>query len=52
MLPAIVATDLDGTLLRPDLSVSRFTRRVLQQLEDHGVQIILSPHDPHDGWHH
>lgn len=41
MLPAIVATDLDGTLLRPDLSVSRFTRRVLQQLEDHGVQIIF-----------
>lgn len=40
-LPRIVATDLDGTLLRRDLTVSDFTRNVLQDLEQRGVQVVF-----------
>ena len=40
-LPKVVATDLDGTLLRPDGSVSDRTRRVLQRLDDAGVRVVF-----------
>ena len=37
----LVATDLDGTLLRPDGTVSDRTRRVVGQLEERGVPVVF-----------
>ena len=39
--PALVATDLDGTLLRSDGAVSGATRRVLAAVEDAGVPVVF-----------
>lgn len=39
--PRVVATDLDGTLLRSDHSVSDRTRRVLRSLDDAGVRVVF-----------
>ncbi|MFI5624474.1 HAD family hydrolase [Nocardioides sp. NPDC051685] len=39
--PKLVATDLDGTLVRADGSVSDFTRDVLVKLEEIGVPVIF-----------
>lgn len=38
--PALVATDLDGTLLRDDKSVSQYTRDVLRRVADKGIRIV------------
>ena len=40
-LPRLVATDLDGTLVRSDGSVSDYTRDVLVQLEDRGIPVVF-----------
>lgn len=37
----VVATDLDGTLLRPDLTVSDFTREQLVRLRDSGRRLAF-----------
>ncbi|MBJ7358109.1 HAD family hydrolase [Nocardioides sp.] len=39
--PRLVATDLDGTLVRSDGSVSDYTRDVLVQLEDRGIPVVF-----------
>lgn len=39
--PRLVATDLDGTLVRSDGSVSPYTREVLTALEDRGVPVVF-----------
>jgi Cof subfamily protein (haloacid dehalogenase superfamily) len=39
--PRLIATDLDGTLLRPDGSVSERTRRVLSVLSEVGIELVL-----------
>ncbi|MGW6004164.1 HAD family hydrolase [Oerskovia enterophila] len=39
--PRVVATDLDGTLLRSDGSVSERTREVLAALDDAGTQVVF-----------
>ncbi len=39
--PALIATDLDGTLLRTDGTLSEATRRVLAAVEDAGVPVVL-----------
>ena len=39
--PRLVATDLDGTLVRKDGTVSPYTRDVLVALEDRGVPVIF-----------
>ena len=39
-LPRVVATDLDGTLLRSDGAVSAYTRAVLRLLGERGVELI------------
>ncbi|GAA4738451.1 HAD family hydrolase [Amnibacterium soli] len=39
--PRLVATDLDGTLLRSDGTVSARTARVLAALEDRGVPVVF-----------
>lgn len=39
--PALVATDLDGTLLRSDGTVSALTRSVLLGLADRGVPVVF-----------
>lgn len=41
MTPQLVATDLDGTLVRPDGSVSAYTRDVLVELEQRGVPVVF-----------
>jgi Cof subfamily protein (haloacid dehalogenase superfamily) len=41
MPPKLVATDLDGTLVRKDGSVSPYTRQVLAALEARGVPVIF-----------
>jgi len=40
-LPRVVATDLDGTLLRSDGSVSAGTRSALRAAEDAGVEVVF-----------
>ncbi|MBZ5735442.1 HAD-IIB family hydrolase [Nocardioides sp. TRM66260-LWL] len=40
-LPRLVATDLDGTLVRSDGSVSPYTRAVLTALEQRGVPVVF-----------
>jgi Cof subfamily protein (haloacid dehalogenase superfamily) len=39
-LPQVVATDLDGTLLRSDETVSAYTSEVLRLLSERGVDLI------------
>jgi Cof subfamily protein (haloacid dehalogenase superfamily) len=39
--PRLVATDLDGTLVRSDRTVSPYTVSVLAQLEDAGVPVVF-----------
>lgn len=39
--PRLVATDLDGTLLRSDGTVSERTRRVLVEVEQAGVEVVF-----------
>ncbi len=39
--PRLIATDLDGTLLRSDLSISPFTRRVLRSLEERAIHVVF-----------
>ena len=39
--PRVVATDLDGTLLRTDGTVSDRTRSVLRRLDDAGVHVVF-----------
>lgn len=39
--PRVVATDLDGTLLRSDGTLSERTREVLAGLDDRGVQVVF-----------
>jgi Cof subfamily protein (haloacid dehalogenase superfamily) len=39
--PRLVATDLDGTLLRPDGSVSERARRVLSVLGELGIELLF-----------
>ena len=41
MVPRLVATDLDGTLVRKDGTVSPYTRSVLGELEARGVPVIF-----------
>jgi Cof subfamily protein (haloacid dehalogenase superfamily) len=39
--PRLIATDLDGTLLRPDGSVSERTRRALSALGELGIELVV-----------
>ena len=39
--PRLVATDLDGTLVRADGSISAFTREVLATLDRRGVPVVI-----------
>jgi hydroxymethylpyrimidine pyrophosphatase-like HAD family hydrolase len=38
----LVATDLDGTLLRPDGSVSARTRAAVAAVQERGVRVVLA----------
>lgn len=40
-LPGLVATDLDGTLVRSDGTVSAYTARVLAELDERGVHVVF-----------
>ena len=40
-LPRLVATDLDGTLVRSDGTVSAYTADVLAELDDRGVHVVF-----------
>ena len=55
-LPRLVATDLDGTLLRSDGSVSEATAAVLRRLLDRDVEIVFVTARPlrwmDELWHH
>jgi Cof subfamily protein (haloacid dehalogenase superfamily) len=39
--PRLIATDLDGTLLRPDGSVSKRARRALSALGESGIELVF-----------
>lgn len=41
MTPRLVATDLDGTLLRPDGTLSARTSTVLRRLHDAGIDVVF-----------
>jgi Cof subfamily protein (haloacid dehalogenase superfamily) len=55
-MPALVATDLDGTLLHSDGTVTERTRRVLAALEERGVTVVFVTGRPvrwmTSLWHH
>ena len=40
-LPKLVATDLDGTLVRSDGTVSTYTREVIAALDEQGVPVVF-----------
>jgi hydroxymethylpyrimidine pyrophosphatase-like HAD family hydrolase len=40
MLPKVIATDLDGTLVRSDETVSDYSHRVLRKLREAGVAVV------------
>ncbi|MFI5955869.1 HAD family hydrolase [Cryptosporangium sp. NPDC051539] len=40
VLPRLVATDLDGTLIRSDGTVSAYTHDVLRRVRDAGVEVV------------
>ena len=40
-VPRLVATDLDGTLVRSDNTVSAYTQRVLAELDEGGVPVVF-----------
>lgn len=42
----LFATDLDGTLLRPDHSVSDFTRKTIQRAVDAGIKVVFATGRP------
>jgi hydroxymethylpyrimidine pyrophosphatase-like HAD family hydrolase len=44
--PRLIATDLDGTLLRPDGSVSERTRRALSGLAEAGIELVFATARP------
>jgi hydroxymethylpyrimidine pyrophosphatase-like HAD family hydrolase len=44
--PRLIATDLDGTLLRPDGSVSERTRLALAGLADAGIELVFATARP------
>lgn len=46
MTPRLVATDLDGTLLHPDGTVTARTRAVLDELDDRGVPVVFTTGRP------
>jgi Cof subfamily protein (haloacid dehalogenase superfamily) len=37
----LIATDLDGTLLRPDKTISQYTYTILQQIQAAGIVVVL-----------
>ncbi len=41
MRPRLIATDLDGTLLRPDATVSPRVGKALQAAEDAGIRVVI-----------
>ena len=45
-MPYLVATDLDGTLLRRDFTVSDRTRRALREATNSGVQVVYATGRP------
>lgn len=45
-MPYLIATDLDGTLLRPDFAVSERTRAALHRATDAGVEVIYATGRP------
>jgi HAD superfamily hydrolase (TIGR01484 family) len=45
-MPFLVATDLDGTLLRRDFTVSQRTRRALAAAADAGVEVVYATGRP------
>ncbi|MEO6512636.1 MAG: HAD family hydrolase [Nocardioides sp.] len=55
VLPRLIATDLDGTLLRSDGAVSAYTERVLADLDARGVPVVIVTARPlrwmDDLWH-
>jgi hydroxymethylpyrimidine pyrophosphatase-like HAD family hydrolase len=44
--PRLIASDLDGTLLRPDGSISERTRRALSGLADAGIELVFATARP------
>lgn len=55
-LPGLIATDLDGTLLHTDGTVTAYTRQVLTELDARGVPVVFVTGRPlrwmDDLWHH
>ncbi|MGI8524038.1 MAG: HAD family hydrolase [Nocardioides sp.] len=45
-LPRLVATDLDGTLLRSDGTLSETTIDVLRRVQEHGVRVVIATARP------
>ena len=42
-LPKLIATDLDGTLVRSDDTVSAYTHEVLDRVRAAGIPVVARP---------
>ena len=61
MTKKLIALDLDGTLLRPDGTISEFTKKTIKDVQEKGHQIIIATGRPYRmpltttriwGWRH
>ena len=42
MTKKLIALDLDGTLLRPDGTISEFTQKTIKDVQNKGHQVVIS----------
>ena len=42
MTKKLIALDLDGTLLRPDGTISEFTQKTIKDVQNKGHQVVLT----------
>ena len=47
MTKKLIALDLDGTLLRPDGTISEFTKKTIKDVQENGHQIIIATGRPY-----
>ena len=47
MTKKLIALDLDGTLLRPDGTISEFTKKTIKDVQEKGHQIIIATGRPY-----
>ena len=47
MTKKLIALDLDGTLLRPDGTISEFTQKTIKDVQNKGHQVVIATGRPY-----